>query len=73
MPGANLFTTEEAPLPALETATIRSGVIERSNVNSIMEMTRMMDVSRAYTSTASMLQRLAELQRTAVQRLGEPV
>ncbi|MGY6570970.1 MAG: flagellar basal-body rod protein FlgF [Salinarimonas sp.] len=71
--GANLFATDEAPLPALDTATIRSGMIERSNVNAVLEMTRLMDVSRAYTSTANMLQRMAELQRTAVQRLGEPV
>ncbi len=69
--GANLFVTEEEPLPALDTASLQSGMIERSNVNAVLEMTRMMDVSRAYTSIAGMIQRMAETQRTAVQRLGE--
>ena len=69
--GANLFLTGEEPLPALDTATLRNGMIERSNVNAVLEMTRMMDVSRAYTSIAGMIQRMAETQRTAVQRLGE--
>lgn len=69
--GANLFVTDEEPMPATETATLRSGMVERSNVNAVLEMTRMMDVSRAYTSIAGMIQRMAELQRNAVQRLGE--
>lgn len=71
--GANVFASDEAPLPAFETTRVQSGMIERSNVNAVLEMTRLMDVSRAYTSVANTLQRLAEMQRTTIQRLGEAV
>jgi flagellar basal-body rod protein FlgF len=71
--GANVFASDEPGLPALESSKIESGVIERSNVNAVIEMSRMMEVNRSYTAIANTLQRLAELQRTAVQRLGEAV
>jgi flagellar basal-body rod protein FlgF len=69
--GANVFASDEPALDAGETARIEGGVIERSNVNAVLEMSRLMEVSRAYTSIANTLQRLGELQRTAIQRLGE--
>ncbi len=69
--GANVFASEEPALPAI--ARVESGVIERSNVNAVLEMSRLMEVSRSYTSVANTLQRLGELQRTAIQRLGEAV
>ena len=71
--GANVFASDEPALEAQGTARIESGVIERSNVNAVIEMSRMMEVSRSYTSIANTLQRLGELQRTAIQRLGEAV
>jgi flagellar basal body rod protein FlgG len=48
-------------------------MFEGSNVKGIVEMTRMMDVVRAYTSTANMLKTNHDLQRRAVERLGEVV
>jgi hypothetical protein len=36
-------------------------------------MSRLMEVSRSYTSVAGMLSRMEELRRTAIQRLAEPV
>jgi flagellar basal-body rod protein FlgF len=47
------------------------GTIEKSNVNSVMEMTRMIEVTRTYTQVASMLQQQSDLHRTAVEKLAD--
>ena len=52
-------------------STVRQGFIEKSNVNSVAEMSRMMEVSRAYTQTATLMQQQAELQKTAIQQLAD--
>lgn len=48
---------------------IVQGGIEGSNVNAIGEMTRMIDVHRAYQSTHRMLQNEHDRQRTMIQRM----
>ena len=53
---------------AIETKIVQ-GVLEGSNVNPITEMTRMIDVHRAYQSTQRMLQNGHERQRTMIQRM----
>lgn len=68
--GGNLFSSEAAPIAA-EKYSLAQGVIERSNVKPVVEMTRMIEVMRSYTSTARLLQNLSELQRRAIERLGE--
>jgi flagellar basal-body rod protein FlgF len=45
--------------------------IERSNVRPILEMSRLIEVNRNYTSAAGMLSRMDELRRTAIQRLAD--
>jgi flagellar basal-body rod protein FlgF len=45
-------------------------MLEGSNVNSVLEITRMVEVSRAYESTAKMIDAQADLAKTAVERLG---
>lgn len=47
------------------------GTIEKSNVNGVLEMTRMIEVSRNYASVASILTQQADLQRTAIEKLSE--
>ena len=47
------------------------GTIEKSNVRSVVEMTRMVEVTRTYTQVASMLQQQADLRRTAIEKLAE--
>ncbi len=66
--GNGLYKTEEAANPA-ENTTVLQGMIEGSNVNAVLEMTRMIDVSRAYQSTQRMLQNEHERQRTMIQTL----
>ena len=52
-------------------ARVNQGVIEKSNVNSVMEMTRMVEVTRTYTQIASMLQNQSDMRRTAIEKLAE--
>lgn len=53
-------------------AVVRQGFIEGSNVRPIMEITRMMEVSRTYSSVTRMINQTDELSRKAVERLGRP-
>lgn len=57
------------PQPAT-TAKLRQGHLETSNVKAVLEITRMVEVSRAYESTAKMIDSEAELSRRSVERLG---
>src|SRR5262245_9201699 len=52
-------------------AAVVQGVIEKSNVKAVAEMTRMLDVTRTYTQIAGMLQQHGDLRRTAIERLAE--
>ena len=45
--------------------------LERSNVRSVVEMTRMIDVNRAYSSVATMLQNQGDMRKSAVEKLAE--
>ena len=66
--GNNLFSGG-TPIAAAETSVVQ-GAIEKSNVNSVGEMTEMIRVQRAYQSLASMMQRQDEIRRSAIQKLG---
>jgi flagellar basal-body rod protein FlgF len=58
------------PLPATD-ARLVQGVIEKSNVNGVLEMTRMIEITRTYTYIANLLQQHGDLRRTAIERLAE--
>lgn len=49
---------------------VRQGMIEASNVQTIVQITRLIEVSRAYESTARMMDRVGELSSQSIQRLG---
>ncbi len=69
--GDNLYrnTSNQQPAPALE-ARVRQGMLEGSNVQPILEITRMIEVSRAYESMAKMMDANADLSRRSVERMG---
>ena len=67
--GNGSFTATEDALPA-ENVTIVQGMLERSNVSSILEMTKMIDVSRSYQSAAKAMQTNGDLIRKAINELG---
>ena len=71
--GDNLYrnTTNDTP-QAAPNAAIHQGMLEASNVQSITQITKLIEVSRAYESMAKMMDQTAELSRSAVERLGKP-
>jgi flagellar basal-body rod protein FlgF len=56
--------------PATQVRVVQ-GNIEKSNVRSVVEMTRMVEVTRTYTQIASMLQQQGDMRRTAIEKLAE--
>jgi flagellar basal-body rod protein FlgF len=70
--GTSTYMAPAGVLPdAAPTARVSQGVIEKSNVHGISEMTRMIEVTRTYTQLASMLQQQSEMRRTAIEKLAE--
>ena len=67
--GFNLFTADQAQ--ADTKSVVRQGFIEKSNVNAVAEMGRMLDVARAYTSISNLLQQQNDLQKNAIQQLAD--
>jgi flagellar basal-body rod protein FlgF len=69
--GDNKFsnTSNLQPQPATA-ARVRQGMLEGSNVNSILQVTRLIEISRAYESMARTIENSAELSRRSVERLG---
>jgi flagellar basal-body rod protein FlgF len=52
-------------------ARVTQGAVEKSNVKSVMEMTRMVEVTRAYTQIATMLQSQSDTRKSAIDKLAE--
>ena len=73
--GDGTFLAPQGVAPTEPTGGARpgivQGVIEKSNVRGVVEMTRLIEVSRTYTQVASMLQQHGELRRTSIERLAE--
>ncbi len=69
--GANLYSGGNARQATAAETQLVSGAVERSNVRPVIEMARMVEISRAYTSIAQMIQRTDDLRRTAIQRLAD--
>lgn len=69
--GSNVFSSPQAPQPAGNRGQLVQGVVERSNVKPVLEMSRLVEVNRAYTSIASMMSKQDELRRAAIQRLAD--
>lgn len=59
-----LFASDLTPTLS-ETASIQQGVLENSNVVPVIEMTRMMEVSRAVGSTSKFIELIYDMQRKA--------
>lgn len=68
--GFNLFNSEQAAKP-VENPNVMQGMIEQSNVKPVLELTRMIETVRAYTTQARMLQKTEELKNEAINRLAQ--
>jgi flagellar basal-body rod protein FlgF/flagellar basal-body rod protein FlgG len=71
--GSSMFLAPNGvtPQPAPATVRVVQGAIEQSNVRSVIEMARMVEVTRTYTQIASLLQQQGEMRRSAIEKLAE--
>jgi flagellar basal-body rod protein FlgF len=69
--GANVFSAKTPAQPAGATAKLEPRALERSNVRAIVEMTRLMEVNRAYGTVASMIGRMDEMKRSSMSKLAD--
>ncbi|SHH61408.1 flagellar basal-body rod protein FlgF [Bradyrhizobium erythrophlei] len=70
--GSNLYSADNgATAQPDSTSRLRQGFIEKSNVNSVTEMSRMIEVTRTYTQIATLLQQQSDLHKTAIQQLAD--
>jgi flagellar basal-body rod protein FlgF len=67
--GGSLYEATETPTPATN-AIVQQGMIEESNVLPIIEMTTMVELMRAYNSTAQLIRQAEEMTQRAVHDLG---
>lgn len=62
-------TGNEEPSAAPD-VMVRQGMLEGSNVNTLTEITSLIEIQRAYEATARMIENVNDLSRRAVERLG---
>ena len=69
--GANLYSAGGATALPTTKATVQQGYIEKSNVNAVGEMSRMVEVMRMYTQVANLLQQQSDLHKSAIEKLAD--
>ena len=70
--GSNLYAPGEGAAAQPDTASkVRQGFIEKSNVNSVTEMSRMIEVTRTYTQISTLLQQQSDLHKSAIEKLAD--
>jgi flagellar basal-body rod protein FlgF len=69
--GNGLFSNPTNLQPQPATAQIRQGMLEQSNVQGITQITRLIEVSRAYENISQMMDQTSQLSTNAVDRLGK--
>jgi len=70
--GANLYAGGEGNAAQPDTTSrVQQGFIEKSNVNSVAEMSKMIEVTRTYTQISAMLQQQGDLRKSALEKLAD--
>jgi len=70
--GSSTFVAADGSAPqAAKSAALLQGSIEKSNVRGVMEMSRMIEITRSYTQIASILQQQHDLGQSAIDKLAE--
>lgn len=71
--GTSMFSAPEgvAAVTAGRDVRIVQGAIEQSNVRGVVEIARMIEVSRTYAQVAALLQQQSDIRRGAIERLAE--
>ena len=65
--GSSLYETKQKPEPTTKSELIQ-GAIEQSNVQPVVEMTKMMELVQAYKSINDLMDRADDLQRRTIQQ-----
>jgi len=69
--GDNLFVAAgQPPLPPDENARVVQYALEGSNVRPVIELTRLIEISRAYESAARFVKNGDDIRKSAIERLG---
>jgi flagellar basal-body rod protein FlgF len=72
--GASTFRAPDGvvpePLPDANAHVIQ-GALEKSNVRSVIEVTRMIELTRAYAQVANVLQQQGDLRKSSIQQLAD--
>jgi flagellar basal-body rod protein FlgF len=70
--GNNLFSAGQGVTAQPDiTSKVRQGFIEKSNVNSVTEMSRMIEITRTYTQISALLQQQSDLHKSAIEKLAD--
>jgi flagellar basal-body rod protein FlgF/flagellar basal-body rod protein FlgG len=70
--GSSTFVAPQGTQPvAPQNTRLVQSAIEKSNVRSVIEMARMIEVTRSYTQISTLLQQQGDLNRTAIEKLAE--
>ncbi|GMG83642.1 flagellar hook-basal body complex protein [Paralimibaculum aggregatum] len=67
------FLVPAEAITAVEAPKLRQGALEGSNVDPVLEIARMIEVSRAYEQAQQLIQDEDDRIREAIDRLGQPV
>jgi flagellar basal-body rod protein FlgF len=69
--GDSLFQSETPPIAVEPRTRVAQGFVEKSNVHPVLEIGRMIEVTRAYTTLANLMSRTDELRQSAIERLAD--
>lgn len=70
--GGATFAAPDGVTPlTVDKPNLVQGAIEKSNVKSVVEMTRMIEITRTYTQVQNILQNQHDLRRGAIEKLAE--
>jgi flagellar basal-body rod protein FlgF/flagellar basal-body rod protein FlgG len=70
--GSNLYSAADGATAQPDTVSrMRQGFLEKSNVNSVLEMSRMIEVTRTYTQISALLQQQSDLHKSAIEKLAD--
>lgn len=69
--GDTAFKVEDDAYEAVPFAKVRQGSLERSNVDAVREIARMIEVTRAYETTQGLIEDEDERINSAIQALGQ--
>jgi flagellar basal-body rod protein FlgF/flagellar basal-body rod protein FlgG len=70
--GGNLYSAGDGGAAQPDAISkLRQGFIEKSNVNSVVEMSRMIEVTRTYTQISAMLQQQGDLRKSTLEKLAD--